>query len=96
MIVPGICQFCKVTDDQVDGDKLSWHNAARNCCSKFDCVKRYRAQIRLARQKWIAAGRKRSPAEIYELQRTERRARNKRYREAAKARGLLRGKGDAA
>ncbi len=96
MITPGVCQHCGITDDQVDGDKLSWHDGRRTCCSKYACVKKHKAQIRQKRQEWIAAGRKRSPAEIYELQRQEKREQNKRYREAAKAKGLLKPRGDAA
>jgi hypothetical protein len=92
----GVCQFCKVTDDQVDGNKLSWHNGARNCCSRYDCVKKYYAQLKRARQRFQSETRKRTPGEIYELQKQERRDRNRRYREAAKARGLLKEKGGAA
>jgi hypothetical protein len=96
MIIPGVCQFCRVTDDEVDGNKLSWHNTARNCCSRYACVSRYKEQIRRARRDFQSKTRKKTPAEICELQRQERQAKNRRYREAAKARGLLKGKGDAA
>jgi hypothetical protein len=96
VITPGVCQFCAVTDDQVDGDKLCWHDGRHTCCSRYACVKRYKAQLRQKHREWVAAGRKRSPAEIYELQQKERRDRNRRYREAAKAKGLLKPRGDAA
>lgn len=96
MINPGVCRHCGVTEDQVDGDKLCWHDGRHTCCSKYACVKQHKAQLRKAREEWKAAGRKKTPAEIYELQRKERQEKNRRYREAAKARGLLKGKGDAA
>jgi hypothetical protein len=86
MITPGVCQFCQVTDADVDGDKLSWHNGARNCCSRYACVARYKAQLRRARRAFKAWQRRKTPAEIYELQKQEKRERNRRYREAAKAR----------
>jgi hypothetical protein len=35
----GVCRHCGVTDEQVDGNKLSWHDASRTCCSKYACVK---------------------------------------------------------
>ena len=92
----GVCQFCAITDAEVDGNRISWHNGRRTCCSKYDCVKKYHAQIRQARRTFKAAQRKRSPAEIFELQKKERREKNKRHREAARLRGLLREKGGAA
>jgi hypothetical protein len=36
---PGVCVHCGVTDEQVDGNRLSWHDASRTCCSKYACVK---------------------------------------------------------
>jgi hypothetical protein len=95
-MIPGVCQFCSITDAQIDGDKVSWHNGARDCCSRYACVKRYQAQIKGARRAFQAQTRKKSPAEIHELQKQERRERNRRYREAAKSRGLIREKGSAA
>ena len=92
----GVCFNCGVTDAQIDGNKLSWHNGRRTCCSKYECVKKYYAQIKRARQEFQSKNRKKTPAEIYELQRQERRARNKRYRDAAKARGLLKERKDGA
>jgi hypothetical protein len=36
---PGVCAYCGVTDEQIDGNRLSWHDASRTCCSKYACVK---------------------------------------------------------
>lgn len=49
MAAPGVCQYCKVTDDQVDGNKLSWHDASRTCCSKYACVKKFHMPKRVPR-----------------------------------------------
>jgi hypothetical protein len=38
--MPGVCRFCGVTEDQVDGDRLSWLDGTRTCCNKFHCRKR--------------------------------------------------------
>jgi hypothetical protein len=42
----GVCQFCSVTDDQVDGDRLRWHDAGRTCCSKYACTKQFHNRVR--------------------------------------------------
>lgn len=97
--VPGVCRFCKVKEDQVDGDKLSWHCTDRTCCSNYACVRQHWAEIdRAKRIRTTTANRKRTPAEIHQLILDEKRAKRRRYREAAKARGLIRpsaGKGGA-
>lgn len=43
MATAGVCLYCGVTDEQVDGNKLSWHDASRVCCSKYACVTRHHA-----------------------------------------------------
>ena len=50
MPTPGVCTYCGVTDEQVDGNKLSWHDATRTCCSKYSCVKAHCKAQRKARQ----------------------------------------------
>lgn len=46
----GVCRYCGVTDDQVDGNKLSWHDAERTCCSKYACVKKHHSAARIAQR----------------------------------------------
>jgi hypothetical protein len=91
---PGVCEFCHVTDDQVDGCRLSWFDDTRTCCSKSGCIK---ARGEKARRRKVAtpAPRRRTPADIHALIVEERKAKRKRYRDAAKAKGLLREKGAA-
>jgi hypothetical protein len=48
---PGICSYCRVTDEQVDGNKLSWHDATRTCCSKYACVKAHHKAARISAAK---------------------------------------------
>lgn len=40
----GECQFCKVTEAEVDGDKRSWINTRRDCCNSLPCMRALRAQ----------------------------------------------------
>jgi hypothetical protein len=42
MAVPGICVHCGVTEAEVDGDRLMWHDETKTCCSKYACVKKQR------------------------------------------------------
>jgi hypothetical protein len=92
--VPGKCRFCKLTEDRVDGDRISWLGSDHTCCSQYSCVRQHWAEI--DRAKRLRTPRKRTPAEIHELKMRERSARTRRAREAAKQRGLIRPKGGAA
>jgi hypothetical protein len=95
-LISGVCEYCGVLDAAVDGDKLCWHDGRRTCCSKPSCIKQRTVAIRRLREDWKRQQRKKTPAEIHAAIVEERKARNKRYREAAKAKGLLREKGGAA
>jgi hypothetical protein len=35
----------------VDGNKLSWHDASRTCCSKYACVRAHHNAVRNAKPK---------------------------------------------
>ena len=83
--MPGICQFCGITDDEVDGCRIAWVNNERTCCSKSACVRERNRKARRRAEK----PRPRTPADIHQLIKDEAKARRARYREAAKARGLL-------
>ena len=90
---PGVCRFCKVTEDQVDGDKRSWLGKDRTCCSDYGCVRQHWAEVDRAKANARQATRRRSPAEVHRAIIAEQKARAKRYRDAARARGLIRSKG---
>lgn len=49
MAEAGVCQYCGVRDELVDGDGLRWHDVARTCCSQHGCVKQYERAERLLR-----------------------------------------------
>jgi hypothetical protein len=87
----GVCQFCKITDAEVDGDRISWLNDKRNCCNGAGCVRAYNAKARDRAADLARATRKRTPAEIDALKKEERAARRRRARQALEARGLLKG-----
>jgi len=38
-ITRGICRFCGVGENQVDGDKLRWMDYDHTCCSGYACAK---------------------------------------------------------
>jgi hypothetical protein len=46
MAASGVCAYCGITDAEVDGDRLRWHDANNTCCSKYACVKRHQAEAR--------------------------------------------------
>jgi hypothetical protein len=46
-----VCSYCGVTDEQIDGNRLSWHDASRTCCSKYACVKMHHNAARERRNK---------------------------------------------
>lgn len=84
----GVCQYCGVTDDQVDGDKLCWHDSNRDCCTRPSCVKQHhdKARIRAARPRSRFAELARmgwGRGAIVEQLRKEERARKRRKGKAA-------------
>jgi hypothetical protein len=87
----GICEFCGITDDEVDGDRIAWVDFQRNCCSKSACVRARNEKIRRQRAQ---RPQRRTPADIHALKIQEAKAKRARYRAAAKARGLLKERGD--
>lgn len=48
MATAGVCLYCGVTDEHVDGNKLSWRDASRICCSKYSCVTAHYAAAKKA------------------------------------------------
>lgn len=89
-VPPGRCRFCGATDAEVDGDRLSWLDQERTCCTKYDCRNKHFAELR----RKPARPRRRTPADVHQLILQERAAKRKRWRDAAKARGLLRSRGE--
>jgi hypothetical protein len=87
MSQPGVCEFCGITDADIDGDRLWWTSPKRDCCNKYGCIKAKKAKERRAR---ALRPKRNTPADIHRLIREEAAAKRKRYRDAAKKRGLLR------
>jgi hypothetical protein len=85
----GICEFCKITDDEIDGCRISWLDSSRTCCNKFACRKQHEQKIAAEKTARMRAARRRTPGEIHQLIKEEAKAKRARYRAAAKARGLL-------
>ncbi len=92
--VGGVCRFCRKDESQIDGDKRSWLGKDRTCCSDYGCVRQHWAEVdrakSVARQ---AVKPRRSSADVHRAILEEKRVQARRYREAAKARGLIRSKG---
>ena len=95
---PGVCRYCSCTADNAcrlpDGDTCSWYDKGRTVCTASSCVRQWEAVKKAIR----AAARpvRRSSADIHGLIVAERKARSKRYRDAARARGLIQPKGGKA
>jgi hypothetical protein len=87
MSEPGICKYCRITDDQVDGCRISWIDMMRTCCNRSACVRARNEELRRQR---AARPRPHTPADIHQLKKQEAAAKRKRYRDAAMKRGLLR------
>ncbi len=51
MMAAGVCAYCGVTEEKIDGNKLSWHDNSRICCSKYDCVRKHYAALKAAAEK---------------------------------------------
>lgn len=41
----GICRFCKITEEKVDGNKRSWYGKDRTCCNQSSCVRQHHEEI---------------------------------------------------
>jgi hypothetical protein len=82
---PGICRFCRITEDQIDGDKRSWLGPSRTVCNNPSCVRAHyadRDRVEVAAKK---SRRKRTSAEIHQLMIEERRERRRRSRKGRAA-----------
>jgi hypothetical protein len=90
-ITPGVCQFCGITDAQVDGDKVSWLDSARTCCNGYPCRRAHFAALaalasaKAARQK-AARPKKLASWQVHERILEERRVRRRASRERKKGR----------
>jgi len=73
----GICRFCKITEEHVDGNKRSWYGKDRTCCSQSACIREHHEELVTIRRN----------VEI-EQQRQES---ARRQRQEAKNRGFLKG-----
>lgn len=71
----GVCHFCGIRDEQVDGDRIRWINDERSVCSQVGCVRQFNAEIGRAAFAGQRKPRKRTPADISELKEQERRQR---------------------
>jgi hypothetical protein len=88
----GICRFCGITDAEVDGERVRWFTDGRTCCDKYECRRKHLDDLRRRKSPLRRPGR--TSADIHALKQKEAAAKRQRYREAAKARNLLREKGD--
>ena len=86
----GVCHFCGIRDEQVDGDRIRWYDAKRRICSQPGCVRRFQIAVEQEahRLRRLRRTGKRTPAQVHEQILEERKAR----RRAAR----LRRKGKAA
>lgn len=72
MHVPGICRFCKCTEESPCGvppcgEPCAWANRERDVCTNPTCLIRWADERRAQEARSRAAKRKRTPAEIHEL-----------------------------
>jgi hypothetical protein len=78
--VRGVCHYCAIHDEQVDGDRHRWLTAMQNVCDARGCVVQFGADIDRAIALQQRSRKKMSPADVHKLQREERRERRKLYR----------------
>jgi hypothetical protein len=76
----GVCHFCGIRDEQVDGDRHRWHSSRQDVCSAPGCIVQLNAAIDRAMMLLRRGNRKRSPGEIHRLQQEERRLKRQQYR----------------
>jgi hypothetical protein len=82
----GVCHYCTISDDQVDGDRVRWLGRRRKVCNRSICVKRFNVDIDRAEMEDRQVTRKRTPADIHLLKMQEKRER----RAASRARSRKR------
>lgn len=71
----GVCHYCAIADDQVDGDRIRWLGRRRKVCNQSGCVRRFNADIDRAEPEDRQARRKRTPGDIHLLKMQEKRER---------------------
>ena len=81
----GICHFCGIPDERVDGDRIRWVDSRRAVCSQPGCVRRFGSEVEKALHA-ARPKRKRSPAEVHALILEERRRKRREYRLRRKGR----------
>ena len=64
---PGVCRFCGITDEQIDGDRVRWLGESRTVCSKPACIRAHYAAVDRRKSEHRQRTRKLSPAEIHAL-----------------------------
>jgi hypothetical protein len=84
--VPGKCRFCGITEDRIDGDRRCWLGESRTVCNAPACIRAHYAER--DRQKYTdrQRSRKRTPGEIHELIKKERREKRKAAQQRRKGR----------
>jgi hypothetical protein len=87
---PGVCRFCRCSEDSPCSwhrkEGVTWVTARQNCCTAPQCINARSREInaRMAMEKeWK---RKKTPGEISELIKEEKREKQRKYRAKVKAR----------
>lgn len=81
----GVCHFCEVEEDRVDGDRIRWLRVERNVCSQPGCIRAFSAVVERALARLTRRPRKLSPGQVHELILEKERKKRREYRERAKA-----------
>jgi len=76
----GVCHFCELRDEQVDGDRHRWLNEQQNVCSATGCVIQMRNAVDRAMALQQRGRRKLTPPEVHELKMQKIRKRRQKYR----------------
>jgi hypothetical protein len=81
--IAGVCRYCRCTEANPchlpDGEACNWFDPTRTLCSAPACLAAHFRELEHERQRRAAPGlRRRSPAEIFALQKQEQRARRRR------------------
>jgi hypothetical protein len=76
----GVCHFCDIRDEHVDGDRRCWLGVRQTVCNAPGCVIQFNAAIDRTIAMLRRSRRKRSPGEIHQLQAEERRQKRRRYK----------------
>lgn len=82
----GICRYCAIAEERVDGDRIRWLGRRRTVCNQPGCVRKFGLDIDRAEKADRRAKRKRTPAEIHELILDEKRRKRPASRERSRQR----------